>query len=457
MEAPDGRHIDIGSNTNLHVFSSSTESAFFSAAVTFGAVIGSLVGGPTTELLGRRMAFLLAAPTSACGYVIVGVGKAPWLLVLGRALEGISIGICSFNGAVYIQEMSPSDLRGAFGSCTQLITIVGMIVIYGLGMALRTQANSLDPLATPTTFSNWRALSFICVIPSGLLFIIMLFAKETPRWLATKGRLNEAKATLELIRGVPITDQRIAEEVKALELASMKTGQRTASLVERIRVLSSCKRQMIISIGLPFLNQFTGLSAIVFYQTTIFIRSGLQNPNLMSFTVQLSSLAGNILAFFFIDRLGRRPLGISSSFGMGLGQFLIALYFYLDSINRGDGLAWLSLVGSYVYHFSFSMGLGPLIYLLAAELFPDHARGLASSLSLMTTWLFAAVFLLSLDHAIAATSMQAVFFFFVVISFILMIFIWWLLPETKGKTLDEVQVLFQSQRPVKDQDLQVLK
>ncbi|KAF4693452.1 transporter [Perkinsus olseni] len=116
MEAPGGQHIDIGSNTNLHVFSNSTQ-----------------------------MAFLLAAPTSACGYIIVGVGEAPWLLVLGRALEGISIGVCSFNGAVYIQEVSPSDLRGVFGSCTQLITIVGMIVIYGLGMGVRTQANSEDP------------------------------------------------------------------------------------------------------------------------------------------------------------------------------------------------------------------------------------------------------------------------------------------------------------------------
>ncbi|KAF4647105.1 transporter, partial [Perkinsus olseni] len=181
MEAPGGHHIDIGPNTNLHVFSNSTQSAFFSAAVTFGAVIGSLVGGPVTELLGRRMAFLLAAPTSACGYIIVGVGEAPWLLVLGRALEGISIGVCSFNGAVYIQEVSPSDLRGVFGSCTQLITIVGMIIIYGLGMGVRTQANSEDPLATPTTFSNWRVLSFICIIPSGLLFVIMLFASETPR------------------------------------------------------------------------------------------------------------------------------------------------------------------------------------------------------------------------------------------------------------------------------------
>ncbi|KAF4753527.1 transporter, partial [Perkinsus olseni] len=207
---------------------------------------------------------------------------------------------------------------GVFGSCTQLITIVGMIIIYGLGMGVRTQANSEDPLATPTTFSNWRVLSFICIIPSGLLFVIMLFARETPRWLATRGRLDEAKATLQVIRGVPITDSRIAEEVEALEEAARKTGERTASLAERMRVLWSCKRQTIIAIAVPFLNQFTGLSAIVFYQTTIFIRSGLQNPNLMSFTVQLTSLAGNILALIFIDRLGRRPLGMASSFGMGL-------------------------------------------------------------------------------------------------------------------------------------------
>ncbi|KAF4672640.1 hypothetical protein FOL47_000270 [Perkinsus chesapeaki] len=447
IQTPDGHHIDIGYNNNLHIFSTSTESSLFSAAVTVGAVIGSLVGGPVTELLGRRVTFLLAAPMSACGYILVGVGKVPWVLVLGRGLEGISIGVCSFNGAVYIQEISPSPLRGIFGSCTQLVTVIGMIVIYGLGIVVRTQAGSLDPFATSTTFSDWRILSFICIIPSGLLFIVMFFSSETPRWLATKGRLDDAKLVLQHIRGVPITDPRISAEVEALEEATRKTGDRSATLIDRIKILWSCKRQTIIVIGVPILNQFTGLSAIVFYQTTIFIKSGLHNPNLMSFTVQLTSLAGNILALLFIDRLGRRPLGLISSFGMGMGQLLIAIYFYLDSIGKGTHLAWFSLVGSYLYHFFFSLGLGPLLYLMGAELFPDHARGLASSLSITTTWLFAAVFLLSLDHAIEATSMQAVFFFFTVISFILLIFIWWLLPETKGKTLDEVQSLFHKYHP----------
>ncbi|KAF4672636.1 hypothetical protein FOL47_000266 [Perkinsus chesapeaki] len=440
--APDGSHIDIGSESNLYVLKSTTASSLFSAALTLGALIGTLSGGPVAEATGRRLALLIAAPLSVLAYLGIALGHSPYLLVVARLVAGFSMGICSFVSSVYISEVSPNKYRGFLGACTQLMMAGGITLVYAICLGMKTSAGSLDPLATSSTFCNWRLVAFICIIPPGMLFCLMMLAVESPRWLATRGRLDEARSTLVLLRGDDECDKSLIAEMDALEAIAGARGEKKDSLKSRLSVLWSCKRQAVIAIALNGLTQFTGLNALAFYQTTFFLEAGLDDADILALTVQLSTVIANVVACFLMDRVGRRPLLISSSIGMCISQLMIGTFFYIDRDGEAENLGWLILLGSYCYQITYAWGVGPIRWMVAAELFPDEARGLASSLATTSNWFCAFLFILFLDSVIKATSLQAVFYFFACVAALMTAFEWYMVPETKGKTLEEIQSIF---------------
>ncbi|KAF4693447.1 hypothetical protein FOZ60_010865 [Perkinsus olseni] len=439
--APDGTRIDIGPESNLYVFTSTATSSFFGAALTLGALIGALSGGPVAEATGRRLALLITSPLSVGAYLAMALGHSPYLLIAARLVAGLSLGICTFVTPVYVSEVAPTKLRGLLGTCTQMMLVIGVSVVYAIGMLTRTSAGSSDPLATPTTFCNWRLLAFICIIPSALLFCLMFFAVESPRWLATRGRTDEARAVLVRIRSS--SDDILAEATELGRNVDSENVARAVGIVNRIKTLLSCRKQMVISVGLNAMAQLTGLYALVFYQTTIFLLAGLKYADALSLTVQLSAIVSNVAASFLIDRVRRRLLIITSSTGMCLSLLMIATAFYVDR-NAGHSAAWLAVLGSYCYHITYAWGVGPIRWMVAAELFPDEARGLASSLATTSNWLCAFLFILFLDTVINATSLQAVFYFFACVAAAMTAFEWYLMPETKSKTFEEIQSSFKN-------------
>ncbi|KAF4657197.1 hypothetical protein FOL46_007510 [Perkinsus olseni] len=403
--APDGTRIDIGPESNLYVFTSTATSSFFGAALTLGALVGTLSGGPVAEATGRRLALLITSP-SVLGHT------SPW--PLDTALIYLSL-----------RDWSPVSLSASVLLLPQCMTSAG----------------SSDPLATPTTFCNWRLLAFICIIPSALLFCLMFFAVESPRWLATRGRTDEARAVLVRIRSS--SDDILAEATEFGRNVDSESVARAVGIVSRIKTLLSCRKQMVISVGLNAMAQLTGLYALVFYQTTIFLLAGLKYADALSLTVQLSAIVSNVAASSLIDRVRRRLIIITSSTGMCLSLLMIATAFYVDR-NDGHSAAWLAVLGSYCYHITYAWGVGPIRWMVAAELFPDEARGLASSLATTSNWLCAFLFILFLDTVINATSLQAVFYFFACVAAAMRAFEWYLVPETKGKTLEEIQSSFKN-------------
>ncbi|EER02597.1 hexose transporter, putative [Perkinsus marinus ATCC 50983] len=446
VATPDGEHIEIGVNSDLFVFDSTMVASFFSAALTLGALIGTLSGGPIAERTGRRVALLIAGPLNVAAFLIIALCKNIPALIIARLIAGFSMGICSFICSVYISEISPTRLRGLLGSCTQLLMGLGILLVYILGAVCRTDGGSSDPLATSKTFCRWRLVAYICLIPGALLTIAMFFAPETPRWLATRGRLQEAEETLCRLRDVDsVADPRIAEEVKALEDIVENLGKRKGGLSDlkrRFDILWHCPKQVAIVTLTNIGTQFSGTNAQTFYQDTIFQAAGLKNSSVLAITVRVSSTVATLPSMYLLDRVGRRPLLISSWIGITISQLLMGIFFYLDRDGDAQHLAWLALLATYGYQLSYSWGCGPIRWMLASEIFPDEARGLASAIATTSNWTGAFFFVLFLESCIEATSMQAAFFFFSCVGALMTVFEWYMVPETKGKTFEEIQEMF---------------
>ncbi|KAF4672638.1 hypothetical protein FOL47_000268 [Perkinsus chesapeaki] len=442
-EGGDGSNafIDIGTNSNLFVFSSTTISTLFSGALVLGAFVGSLIGGPLGEFTGRRIALLIAAPISVIAYLTIALSSSPALLISSRFVAGLALGLSSFIAPVYIGEISPTRYRGMLGAGVQLLLAGGMVYIYAMGLAFRTDAGSIDSRARSDTFCDWRMVSYMCIIPSLLLFIGMYFAPPSPRWLATKGRVDEAKMVLARLRGLP--PSMMTDEIDAIECVASRRTVESFTIRDTVKVMMDCKKQSFIAIMVHFLTQLSGLNALAFYLTPIFMEAGLSNADLMSLTVQLATMFATIPASYLIEYLGRRVLLFTGCIIMGISQFLSALYFYLDRNNEDiSSLSWLVLLGVYGYQISFAWGVGPIRWILAAELFPCRARGVAASLAVTANWLSAFAFILALDPLVEATSLYATFWGFAAASWILATFIWFMVPETKGKTFEEIQSHF---------------
>ncbi|KAF4672639.1 hypothetical protein FOL47_000269 [Perkinsus chesapeaki] len=395
---------------------------------------------------------MLSSPISTLSYLIIALGHSAVILVVFRFFAGIGMGIGSFVTGVYISEIAPTHLRGILGACNQLCYALGASLVYAIGIGTRTNAGSSDPSVNSDTFCDWRTLSYYCMIPCGLLFLALLISPETPRWLATRGRLDEAEKTLAMIRGTSIDDPRLGPEKDILKsVAGHRSNDDDAvcdnnnmSLRSRIKLLFSCKRQCLIACGIQAFTQFIGINALAFYQTTFFQLAGLDDANIMALTVQLVTAVANLIACFLVDRLGRRPLLLWSSLGMALGQFLLGLFFYLDRNGTTTNISWLPILACYIVQIALATGVGPIRWMLSAELFPDEVRGLASSLATTVNWLSAFILIELLTPAVNGTSLQAVFWFFACVGVALALFVWFFIPETKGKSLEDIQKLFAS-------------
>ncbi|KAF4656919.1 hypothetical protein FOZ61_006596 [Perkinsus olseni] len=388
------------------------------------------MGGPLGELTGRRLALLIASPMSSIAYLAIALSSSPAVLIIARFVAGLSLGLASFVAPVYIGEVSPTRIRGRLGALFQLFIAGGMLYVYAMGLAFRTDAESTDPRATSSTFCQWRRVAYISMIPSLLLFLAMYMAYPSPRWLATKGRIEEAKGALCRLRGLPTSSR--TEEILALERVAEGQAE-PRGVVEKFKVIMECKRQAVIAVVIHFLTQLSGLNALAFYLTSIFMKAGLSNADLMSLIVQLVTMFTTLPASYLVETLGRRVLLLTGCLMMGVAQFLSALFFYLDrdSGSSSSSMGWLVLLGVYAYQISFAWGVGPIRWILVAELFPCRARGVAASLAATANWISAFIFILALDPLVEATSLYVTFWSFAVASWALVVFVWFMVPETK--------------------------
>jgi SP family galactose:H+ symporter-like MFS transporter len=397
---------------------SSTLQEVVTSAVLVGAVIGAISGGWLADRFGRRRVIIAAAVVFALGAIGTSLTPTVALLIAGRVVVGVAIGVASLTAPMYISEMSPPNIRGSLVSFNQFAVTLGIVISYLVDYAL-------------STAGAWRWMFGLAAIPAAILGTGMIFMPDSARWLVSQGRVDRARGVLERIRDTGQVDDEL-QEIKKSERT--QTGELSELLKPGVRPA------LIVGIGLAILQQITGINTVIYYAPTIFQSAGLTSPSvsiLATLAVGIVNALMTAVAISLLDRVGRRPLLLTGMIGMIVGLVALGAAFLTPGLS--GSLGWIAVASVIVYVGSFAIGLGPVFWLLISEIYPLKVRGLAMSLATVANWganLLVALTFLSLIQALGRTG---TFWIYAAIGMAAWVFAYRLVPETRGQSLEEIE------------------
>jgi SP family galactose:H+ symporter-like MFS transporter len=383
-----------------------------------GAMAGGILAGRVADQVGRRQTLMLAGVLFAVG--AVGAAAAPSFAVLAvaRAISGIGVGAASSSGPLYLSEISPPELRGRLVTLNQVLVTLGIVCAYVVGLIF---AGS----------SSWRAMFAVALAPIAALLVGMLRSPESPAWLDGQGKSEEAR---QILRQVAQDD---AEVERIIDGVRRAREQRRRGLDVRGLLRSAAAPALIISVTLAVVQQFSGINAIIAYAPSIMQRTGLgaSNSILYSIAIGAINLAATLVAIRLVDRVGRRPLLLSSIAGAGVSLVLLGLTFVVSLGTAGSWLALICLLG---YVGAFACGLGPIFWLLITEIFPPEARAPGASVATATVWFCNFLVGLAFLPIADAIGEGGTFWIFAAVCLFGLVFVDHYVPEAKGRTFSEI-------------------
>ncbi len=410
---------------------------FTSSSALIGCIIGAFLSGIMAGRLGRKKSLFIAG---ICFFISAWGSYAPetWILAkeptftllivfnLYRVLGGIGVGLASAICPMYIAEIAPASRRGALVSWNQFAIIFGQLVVYFVNYLI-IQAHINDPAVQEWTQQiGWRVMFGSECVPAGLFTLLILLVPESPRYLVLTGRDKEALQVLSRING----------------------SERAAEIVEEIRQTAVEKREPLLAYGwlvifvgimLSVFQQAVGINAVLYFAPRIFASVGLSNPMIFTVLMGVVNISFTLLAIFTVERLGRKPLLISGSLLMALGALLFAV------TNMVEMPAWVSVVSILIYSAAFMFSWGPICWVYMSELFPNTIRSQATAIAVAFQWIF--------NFIVSSTfvpmynfSHSMVYIIYGVICLIAALFVYKLVPETKGKTLEQMTALWRNRK-----------
>jgi sugar porter (SP) family MFS transporter len=407
--------------------------------VTLGAMVGALIAGAVADRLGRRWTVLLASILFVFGALIEALAPNTTILIIGRFTVGFGVGVASVAAPLYAAEMAPTRLRGRFVSLYQLAITIGIFVAYYVDYLLSHS-------------SKWRVMLGVSAVPAVLLVLAIIPLPDSPRWYMSKGRRERAEMALAKVE----PDCNVTERVDEIAAAVEEDAKKSASWA--VVFSQQWRKPLIIGISLAVLQQFTGINAVIYYANQIFAAAGFKTPDSQGLATLWAIGAVNVLATFvavaWVDRFGRKPLLMIGSSGMFLSLVLIgAMYLKLDHHSGGSSPSMagiVTLIGLVVFIACFAFSLGPIVWTVINEIFPGEVRGKAVAAATAANWFAAWLvtqFFLTLIDAIGSTGVFWLFAGFCVVTFV---FVRRFLPETKGRSLEEIQTMWGDPQQIKD-------
>lgn len=421
-----------------------------SSSALIGCVIGGAVSGYFASLLGRRNSLRLAAVLfflSALGsyypeFLFLEYGKANMSLLLAfnlyRIIGGIGVGLASAICPMYIAEIAPSEIRGTLVSCNQFAIIFGMLVVYFVNylilgdhtnpIVLKDAATGLYSLSPEsdmwTVQKGWRYMFGSEAIPAAAFGLLLFTVPKTPRYLVMTGQHQVALSILEKINGVNKAREILAE-IRAT--ATEKTE----------KLFTYGFAVIFIGIMLSVFQQAIGINAVLYYAPRIFESAGAEGGGMMQTVIMgIVNILFTVVAIVTVDRFGRKPLLIIGSIGMAVGAFMVAI---CDNWGIKGIIPVLSII---VYAAFFMMSWGPICWVLIAEIFPNTIRGQAVAIAVAFQWIFNYL-ISSTFPALYDFSPMFAYSLYGIVCVIAALFVWRCVPETKGKTLEEMNALWQ--------------
>ncbi|KAA8536905.1 hypothetical protein F0562_029383 [Nyssa sinensis] len=396
---------------------STAQYSVFGSILTIGGVFGALISGKVADFIGRRCTMWFFEVFCIIGWFLIVFAKGSWWLDIGRVSLGFGFGLHCYLAPIYIAEITPKNFRGGFTAVTQLTACCGLLLMYSVG-----------------NFVSWRMLALIGAIPCLVQIVGVFFIPESPRWLAKFGKAKEVEATLQRLRGKNVDVSQ--------EAADIRDYTETFQCLSEPRFLDVFQRKyahsLIVGVGLMCLVQFGGTNGISYYASSIFEKAG-SSTSIGTTTMAAIQIPFSALSVLLMDKLGRRPLLMITAVGACLGSFVTGLAFLLQEVDqRKEITSILVLTGVVVYSASYSMGLASTPWVLMSEIFPINIKGSAGSLvtvlNYFSSWIVSYAFNFLFDW-----SSSGVFFIFSIICASITLFVSKLVPETKGKALEEIQ------------------
>ncbi|KFO21512.1 Solute carrier family 2, facilitated glucose transporter member 6 [Fukomys damarensis] len=438
-----------------------TQASWFGSIFTLGAAAGGLSAMLLNDLLGRKLSIMFSAVPSAIGYALMAGAHGLWMLLLGRMLTGFAGGLTAACIPVYVSEIAPPGVRGALGATPQLMAVFGSLSLYALGKYPLYGCGQAQGLLLP-----WRWLAVAGEGPVFIMVLLLSFMPNSPRFLLSRGREEEALRALTWLRHTTDT-QDVRWEFQQIQ----DNVQRQSSRVSWAEVRDPYMyRPILIALLMRFLQQLTGITPILVYLQPIFDSTAvLLPPKDDAAIVGAVRLLSVLIAALTMDLAGRKVLLFVSATIMFAANLTLGLYVHfgpkplapngtvgLENMPWGDTeqppatptnyLTLVPLLATMFFIMGYAMGWGPITWLLMSEILPLRARGVASGLCVLVSWLTAFILTKSFLLVVNAFGLQVPFFFFAAICLVSLVFTGCCVPETKGRSLEQIESFFRTGR-----------
>lgn len=401
---------------------------FVVSAVLLGAMFGAAFSGPMADGLGRKGSVIVTAIMFSAGAIGCAFAPSIPIIVACRFVIGLAIGVASYVAPLYISEISPASMRGGLVSLNQLMITIGIVVSYAADYLLSAGAN------------QWRWMFGLGAIPGIILLFSMIFLPQSPRWLIVKGKIESAKIILSKIYGKEEVEIEITAQLKTISPEKGKWSD-----LAQPWLLPA----LAVGVIMMFFQQATGINTIIYYAPTIFEFAGFESHKvsiLATIGVGMVNVAMTLVAIWLLDKLGRKPLLYIGLAGMALSLGALGTAFALPGLVAH--LKWVAVASVLCYIASFAVSLGPICWLIIAEIYPLNVRGRAMSIATLSNWGFNFIVASTFLTLTEKMGKSGAFWLYAAVCVVGMVYTRYFVPETKGITLENIEAHLRSGKPL---------
>lgn len=395
------------------------------SSLIIGCIVGAAGSGVLSEKFGRKKILIMAAVLFIIGSIGSAIPETFNGYIIARIIGGIGIGITSTLCPLYNAEIAPAKYRGRLVALNQLATVTGIFLVYFINLWISGLGDDAWDISTA-----WRWMFGFGIIPGVLFLVLLFFVPESPRWLIKQGRAEESLPILLRIHGDKLAKQ---------EVLDIKESFKHENGSIRQLFSPALRLALIVGVGLAILQQVTGINAVMYYAPEIFKQTGAGTNAALVQTILVGfiNFLFTILAIWLIDKVGRKVLLLVGSSTMAVSLAVIGMAF-----QTGHTSGPLVLIFILIYVAAFAVSLGPVVWVVMSEIFPNRIRGKATAIASMALWAADYVVSQAFPPMLASAGPAITFWIFGIMSVVTFVFTWRVIPETKGKSLEEIETLW---------------